>query len=57
MSERYRILRTTNRFFTIELLLDGAWHVLPPLQSGYFFADLETAQVWLLHWLRHRGLS
>ena len=34
--ERYRIIQTTNRFFTIERLIAGTWHVLPPLRGSYF---------------------
>ena len=54
MSERYRILRTTNLLFTIERLIDGTWHVLPLLRGGYFFATADDAQLWLSQWLNRR---
>ena len=50
MTERYRILRTTNSLFTIERFHQGVWHVLPELRGGCFFTNADDAQVWLSQW-------
>ena len=47
MSERYRIIQTTNRLFTIEQFIAGSWHILPQLCSGFFFATNDDAMTWL----------
>jgi hypothetical protein len=57
MSERYRIIQTTNRLFTIEQFIAGSWHVLPPLRGGYFFASDDEAMAWLTEQWRNQEWS